>query len=60
MVGLRTKVDMPPYPLKTFLHGRMVIGKGKTWRSAVLITELSAPVSIFKLRLWCSFILTLA
>ena len=60
-VAARTfSISGPPYPLKTFLHGRMVIGKGKSWRSAVVITQVSTLVSTFKLMLWCSLILTLA
>ena len=42
-------ISEPPYPLKAFLYGRMVIGKGKSCRSAVVITDVSAPESTFKL-----------
>ena len=53
-------ISEPPYPLKTLLNGRMVIGKGKSWRSVVVITHVSAQVSTLKLMLWCLLILTLA
>ena len=48
------------YPLKMLLHGRIVIRNGKCWRSVVVITQASAPVSTFRLMSWRSLILTLA
>ena len=45
----------PPHPLKILLHGKMVIGKGKCWRSVEVITQASVLVSTFKLMLWRSW-----
>ena len=56
----RFSISEPPYPVRTLLHGRIAIGNGKCWRSVVVITQASAPVSTFRLMLWRSLILTLA
>ena len=56
----RFSISEPPYPLRTLLHGRIVIGNGKCCRSAEVMTQASAPVSTFRLMSWTSLILTLA
>ena len=33
----RFSIVEPPYPLRTLLHGRIVMGDGKCWRSMVVI-----------------------
>ena len=56
----RFSISEPPYPLRTLLHGRIVIANGKCCRSVEVMTQASAPVSTFRLMSWTLLILTLA